>query len=88
VGKAVYSEVARGEAMMEDDCFVKTIVLKETGKILGCHIIGPYASILIQEVVNTMAVGGDIWDLAKGMHIHPALPEVIIAAFGNLEELA
>jgi len=86
VGKANYSEVARGEAMMEDESFVKAVVEKETGKILGCHIIGPYASILIQEVVNAMALGGDIWSIAEGMHIHPALPEVIIAAFGNLEE--
>jgi len=33
-----------------------------------------------------MANNLDIWSLAKGMHIHPALPEVIIAALGNLQE--
>ncbi len=86
VGKAKYSDVARGEAMMEEESFAKAIVGKKTRKILGFHIIGPYASILIQEVIGAMANDLDIWALAKGMHIHPALPEVIIAALGNLQE--
>ncbi len=86
VGKARYSEVARGEAMMEDDGFCKAIVKKDTGKILGFHIIGPYASILIHEVIVAMANDLSIWAMNKAMHIHPALSEVIMAAFGNLEE--
>lgn len=86
VGRAKYTEVARGEAMMEEKGFAKAIVQRGSGKILGFHIIGPHASIIIQEVVMTMANDLDIWALAKGMHIHPALPELIIATLGNLEE--
>jgi mycothione reductase len=87
VGRAKYTEVARGEAMMEEKSFAKAIVQKGSGKILGFHIIGAQASTLIQEVVMAMANNLDIWALAKGMHIHPALPELIIATLGNLEEL-
>jgi dihydrolipoamide dehydrogenase len=86
VGRAGYSEVAKGEAMMEDQAFAKAIVEKDSLKILGFHIIGPYAPILIQEVVNAMANDMDIYSIARSMHIHPALPEVILAAFGNLKE--
>jgi mycothione reductase len=86
VGKAKYSEVARGEAMREEESFAKAIV-KRDGKILGFHIIGPYASILIQEVINAMANDMDIWSIGKGMHIHPALPEVVVATFGNLQQV-
>lgn len=86
IGKAMYSDVARGNAMMEEEGFAKAIVKKDTKKILGFHIIGAHASLLIQEVVNTMANNGDIWSIARGMHIHPALPELIIAALGHLEE--
>jgi dihydrolipoamide dehydrogenase len=86
VGKALYTEVARGEAMMEREGFAKAVVLRKTGKILGYHIIGPQASILIQEVVNAMAADGNLWSVAKGMHIHPALSEVVLKAFGKLEE--
>jgi mycothione reductase len=86
VGSARYSDVAKGEAMMEYDGFTKAIVDKETGKILGFHIIGPYAPMLIQEVINAMALGGDISLIAHGMHIHPALPELILRTLGNLSE--
>jgi mycothione reductase len=85
VGKAKYSDVAKGEAMVEHDGFAKAIVDHNTGKILGFHIIGPYAPILIQEVINAMSLGGEIAYLAKGMHIHPALPEIVLRAFGNLK---
>jgi mycothione reductase len=86
LGRAQYSDVAKGEAMMEYDGFTKAIVDKETGKILGFHIIGPYAPMLIQEVINAMALGGDISLLAHGLHIHPALPELILRTLGNLNE--
>jgi dihydrolipoamide dehydrogenase len=87
VGRASYSDVARGEAMLESDGFAKAIVHRKTGKILGYHIIGPQASILIQEVVNAMASDGNLWTVARGQHIHPALPEVVLKALARLEPL-
>jgi mycothione reductase len=86
VGMAKYSDVAKGEAMAEINGFAKAIVDKKNGKILGFHIIGPEASILIQEVVNAMALGGKIGFIGQGMHIHPALPELILRTFSNLRE--
>jgi dihydrolipoamide dehydrogenase len=83
VGKAYYGDVAMGKAMIEEDGFAKAIVSKEDLKILGFHIIGPYASILIQEVINLAAINADI-RYFKGMHIHPALPELIIKTLNNL----
>jgi hypothetical protein len=81
VGKARYADVARGEAMMEQEGFAKAVVARKSGKVLGYHIIGPQASILLQEVVNVMAADGNLWSIAKGMHIHPALSEVVLKAF-------
>jgi mycothione reductase len=86
VGKAMYSDVARGEAMRETEGFTKAIVHRKSGKVLGYHIIGPQASVLIQEVVNVMAAESNLWAVAKGMHIHPALSEVVLKAFGKLAE--
>ena len=52
---------------------------------MGAHIIGPYASILIQEIVNMMYTPAQNIDpITNGMHIHPALNEVIERAFHNL----
>jgi len=86
VGKAMYSDVAKSEAMAELEGFSKAIVDKKSGKILGFHIIGPYSPILIQEVVNAMALGGQIGYIGQGMHIHPALSELILRTLGNLKE--
>jgi dihydrolipoamide dehydrogenase len=87
VGKARYSDVAKGEAMAELEGFAKAIVDKEEYKILGFHIIGPYAPILIQEVTNAMALGGKLGFIGGGMHIHPALPELILRTIGSLKEV-
>ena len=86
VGTAPYSTVAKGMAMMEDKGFAKVIVEKGTWKILGYHIIGPSAPILIQEVIDAMAMGGSAQPIVQGMHIHPALSEVVVRAFSYLRE--
>lgn len=86
VGKARYSDVAKGEAMMETEGFAKAIVEKESHKLLGFHIIGPYAPILIQEVIQVMANEGTIGWISRGMHIHPAMSELILATLSNLRE--
>lgn len=87
VGKAFYRDTAMGAAMGNPAGFVKVIVEKQTGKILGAHIIGPEASLLIQEITNAMVTPpGDYGPIARGMHIHPALNEVVQNAFGALED--
>jgi dihydrolipoamide dehydrogenase len=87
VGHAFYRDTAMGAAMGNPEGFVKVIVEQQTGKILGAHIIGPEAAILIQEVTNAMVSGsGDYGPIARGMHIHPALNEVVQNAFGNLQD--
>ena len=52
IGFQPFDETARGEAMMLEECFVKVILEKTSERILGAHIIGPKASILIQELIN------------------------------------
>jgi len=85
VGKAFYRDTAMGGAMGEPEGFVKVIVEMETGKILGGHIIGAEASILIQEIVNAMITENKTYaPIVRAMHIHPALSEVVQQAFGNL----
>lgn len=88
VGRADYFDVAYGEAMMEERGFAKAIVEKDTERILGFHIIGPMAPVLIQEVLNAMAAGGHIGHISAGIHIHPALPELIPRTLSNLEEVS
>jgi dihydrolipoamide dehydrogenase len=77
VGRTRYFDVAQGEAMVEKEGFAKAVVEQDSGKLLGFHIIGPYAPILIQEAINAMTSGGHVGEIQDGMHIHPALSELI-----------
>ena len=85
IGIKRYQDTAKGEAMGVKDYFVKVIVEQGTMKILGAHIIGPYASVLIQEIVNLMyTLEQSAEPIISGMHIHPALSEVVERAFHSL----
>jgi mycothione reductase len=84
VGHASYMQVAMGEAMMEIDGITKAVVDRETRRILGFHIMGAQASTLIQEVINAMATDEGIQAIASGLHVHPALPEVVLRTLSNL----
>jgi len=77
-----YTETARGEAMGAEG-FVKVIADAED-RILGCHIVGPEAAVLIQEVVVAMTAGsGTVGDIRRTVHVHPALSEVVGRAFSG-----
>jgi mycothione reductase len=84
-GKTFYSEVAMGEAMQEENGFAKAVLEEDTGKILGFHIVGPYAPVLIQEVINTMSSGGTVDDINRGIHIHPSISELIPVTLNQTE---
>lgn len=85
VGFERYQDTAKGEAMGVTDYFVKVLVARQGNRLLGAHIIGPHASILIQEVVNLMYTPDQsAAPMLNGMHIHPALSEVVERAFGGL----
>jgi mycothione reductase len=83
VGKTKYRSVAYGEALLERRGFAKAIIEEETDKILGFHIIGPYAPILIQEVINSIQSKGNVHEIFDGTHIHPAMTELIPTTLGN-----
>lgn len=87
IGFHRYEDTAKGEAMNLKDYFVKVLLEKETMKILGAHIIGPSASVLIQEIIDLMYTPDQsALPIIRGMHIHPALSEVVERAFGGLME--
>ena len=85
VGRARYSDVVQGDAMMEREGFAKAVVEKGTERILGFHIIGPLASVLIQEVVNAVAEKGTVKSITERMHIFPALSEIVPETLRNAQ---
>jgi mycothione reductase len=86
LGIARYEETAKGIAMGLKDYFVKIIVKADNLEIIGAHIIGPYASVLIQEIINIMNTQHErtVKPILSAMHIHPALSEVIQRSVSSL----
>jgi len=85
VGYYPYEDTAKGSAMAVEDYFVKVIVDSSDYRILGAHIVGPEASVLIQEIINLMYTKNQTFlPIYHGMHIHPSLSEVVERAFSNL----
>jgi len=85
IGFFRYEDTAKGEAIDAKDYFVKVIVERDGMKILGAHIIGPQASVLIHEIIPLMYTGEQSsMPIRDSMHIHPALSEVVDRAFRSL----
>ncbi len=85
VGRASYSDTVMGEAMLERSGFAKAVVEKASGRILGFHIIGPHAAILIQEVINAVLNRTDVRSITGSMHIFPALSNLVTETLGNVK---
>lgn len=70
---------ANGRALAGEnpDGFVKIFSDAESGRLLGAQIIGPWASDLISEIVTVMKFEGNSEDIARTIHAHPALSEVV-----------
>ncbi len=64
--------------------FAKIIINRETERIVGAHVVGKAASVLIQEVTTVMALNAPFHSILHAIHIHPSLSEVISWACGNL----
>lgn len=85
IGKAMFRANGKALALGETDGLVKLIAEAGTGHILGCHIMGPHASDLIQIVADMMAVDATVADLCRAVYGHPTLSEVILAAAAALK---
>jgi mycothione reductase len=85
IGYYKYEDTAKGEAMAAKDYFVKIIVKADDYTILGAHIVGNDASVLIHDIIVAMySHEGSIMPIMDSMFIHPALNEVVQRAAGNL----
>ncbi|MEP7036587.1 MAG: mycothione reductase [Actinomycetota bacterium] len=73
-----YGDTAYGWAMEDTTGVCKVIADPATGELLGAHILGYQASILIAPLIQGMSLGQNVHQMALGQYwIHPALSEVV-----------
>ena len=77
IGKFPFSANGRARSMAETMGFVKFIADAATDELIGCHMIGPNVSELIQEVVMAFEYRGSSEDIGITVHSHPTLSEAV-----------
>jgi len=78
VGRRDHGDTAYGWAMEDSNGFVKVLVDPLTRELLGAHILGHQAAILLQQLVQGMRSGLTIDVMARHqMYPHPTLAEVV-----------
>lgn len=75
----VFPFLASGRALAANDSdgMVKIIADAETDRILGCHIVGPSAADLVQQIVIAMEFGSSAEDIGLTVFGHPTLSEAV-----------
>ena len=76
-GTSLFAANGRARAMGERDGLVKIVADARNDRILGLHILGPYASELIAEAVVAIEFSASAEDIARTSHAHPTLAEAV-----------
>ena len=77
VGVFPFAASGRAMAANDTDGMVKIIAHADTDRILGCHIVGPSAADLVQQVAIAMEFGSSAEDLGMTVFGHPTLSETV-----------
>ncbi|HUU30187.1 MAG TPA: dihydrolipoyl dehydrogenase [archaeon] len=80
VGRFPFRPLGKALALGERDGFVKAVVDKKSGKLLGMHILGPEATELIPEAVFAKYTGASAEEMHHAVHPHPTLSEALAEA--------
>lgn len=75
VGRHELAHTGMGMALAEPG--LAKVLASPDNRILGCHIIGPEASVLIHEAVVAMSASGRLEAITDAVHAHPALSQLL-----------
>ncbi len=77
IGTFPFAVNGRALAANDKDGMVKMVVDAKSDRILGCHIVGPSAADLVQQVAIAMEFSSSAEDLGLTMFSHPTLSEAV-----------
>lgn len=77
VGSFPFRGNSRARCLGDTDGFVKIVSDKNSGHLLGMHILGPHAGELIHEGMMALQKRAKVSDIAEAPHAHPTLAEAI-----------
>ncbi len=77
IGKVPFTAIAKAVIAVETEGFAKVISQRDTGAILGIHIVGPHATELIAEGSLAATLGASADAVGASTHPHPTLSEIL-----------
>jgi dihydrolipoamide dehydrogenase len=77
IGTFPFLAIGRAVATDAQDGMVKMIADAKTDRIVGCHIVGPSASDLVQQIVIAMEFGATAEDIGMIVFGHPTYSEAV-----------
>lgn len=88
VGKRPMTRVGRAVEKGETQGFMKVVVDAETREILGAAIFGVGGDEAVHEILDVMSAKAPYTTLARTMHIHPTVSELIPTMLQEMTPLA
>lgn len=86
IGRFPFRSNPKAVISMETDGLIKVIANRENDAILGVHIIGPEATLLI-SIASTM-IGNKLKEFTRLLQAHPTIPEALKEACLDVDSLA
>ncbi|KAJ3028959.1 UNVERIFIED_CONTAM: hypothetical protein HDU68_000486 [Siphonaria sp. JEL0065] len=77
IGRCDVADVAMGAALLTTSGFIKLIFSRHDRKLVGAHMIGEQASVVIHMAIAYIQMNATLDDLLDTIYIHPALVEVL-----------
>ena len=78
VHRARFRPMSRALPARGPRVLLKLIVEKETGRVLGCHMVGEHAAEIIQMAAIAIGMGATKADFDRTMALHPTLAEEFV----------
>lgn len=88
VGRFPYSALGRAATLGERDGFVKIIAEKGSGRLLGMHVLGTGADLMIGEGLLGLELDASVESIGSSVHPHPTLLEAVMEAAENVKKRA
>ncbi len=88
VGQFPFAASGRAMSLMETEGFIKIVADAKTDEVLGVQMVGPEVTELIAEAALAIEMGATTEDIARTIHAHPTLPEVMMEAAESVHKMA
>ncbi|MEB3260061.1 MAG: glutathione-disulfide reductase [Cyanobacteriota bacterium] len=82
VHRARFRPMSQALPARDPKVLLKLIVAKESGRVLGCHMVGEHAAEIIQMAAIPLGMGATKADFDRTMALHPSVAEEFVTMPG------